>query len=175
MSDLADRLEETLDVLDAVWSDGPTEYRGRWVDIARSEIHPKPVQRPRPPVLLAAYTPAGLDRVARRADGWNPTGLPVEALLPMWTAVRDGAATHGRDPDRLSLVVRANLQLTEQPIDGDRPSYHGSLDQIVQDLDDTRTAGTHEVILGPGGDLGLDELLDQCARLAESLDVTTAA
>jgi alkanesulfonate monooxygenase SsuD/methylene tetrahydromethanopterin reductase-like flavin-dependent oxidoreductase (luciferase family) len=37
----------------------------------------RPAQHPRPPILLAAYTAAGLDRIARSADGWLPTSLAV--------------------------------------------------------------------------------------------------
>ena len=168
--ELAARLEETLDVLDAVWGDDPVEHRGERIRITPSVILPKPAQRPRPPILLAAYTPAGLERVARRADGWNPAGLPVELLAPMWATVRDQAAALGRDPESLKLVVRANLTLTDRPLGADRPSYHGSVEQIVDDLEATRRVGAQEVILGPSGDHRLDELLDIYARLAETYD-----
>ena len=60
-------VEEALDFLDTWWRDGPP---------------PPPAQRPRPPVLLTGRTPDALDRVARRADGWSPVGLPVDALGP---------------------------------------------------------------------------------------------
>jgi alkanesulfonate monooxygenase SsuD/methylene tetrahydromethanopterin reductase-like flavin-dependent oxidoreductase (luciferase family) len=74
-------------------------------------------------LLLAAYTPAGLDRIARRADGWTPAGLPVTAIAPMWTSVRAAAAGYGRNPDELSLVVRANVKVTDSRLGDDRPSY----------------------------------------------------
>jgi alkanesulfonate monooxygenase SsuD/methylene tetrahydromethanopterin reductase-like flavin-dependent oxidoreductase (luciferase family) len=136
---------------------------------------PKPVQRPRPPVLLAAYTPEGLDRVARRADGWNPAGLPVEMLAPMWASVRDLAAGHGRDPDALELVVRANIVISDRPIDGERASYAGTVEQVAADIADTRRAGAHEVILALYGDHCLDRALDVYARIAEAVEVTAAA
>jgi probable F420-dependent oxidoreductase len=145
--DLAARLEECLDVLDAAWGPNPVSHNGPRVHIAPSEISPKPVQG-RPPVYLAAYTRAGLQRVARRADGWNPAGLPVELLAPMWAMVRDDAASVGRDPEQLRLVVRANIGLTDRPIDGERPAYFGSLEQVAEDLDATSATGAHEVVLG---------------------------
>jgi probable F420-dependent oxidoreductase len=148
---LAARLEESLDVLDAVWADDPVSFVGARLRVVPSSVRPKPVQRPRPPLLLAAYTPAGLDRVARRADGWNPAGLPVDALRPMWNAIRDLAAGYGRDPDALDLVVRANMVVTDHPVGGDRPSYCGTIDQIAEDLDATRETGADEVILGFSG------------------------
>jgi alkanesulfonate monooxygenase SsuD/methylene tetrahydromethanopterin reductase-like flavin-dependent oxidoreductase (luciferase family) len=128
------------------------------------------VQRPGPPVLLAAYTPGALERVARRADGWNPAGFPVDALAPTWAHIRERAAAHGRDPEALSLVVRANIVLTDRPLPGPRASYHGDLAQVAEDLDATADAGAHEVVLGLSGDPKLDEALDVFAQLAEGLD-----
>jgi alkanesulfonate monooxygenase SsuD/methylene tetrahydromethanopterin reductase-like flavin-dependent oxidoreductase (luciferase family) len=149
---LGTRLEHALDVLDLAGD------------------------RPRPPVLLAAYTPSGLDRIARRADGWNPSGLPIDQLAATWASVRDQAAAYGRDPDRLDLVVRANIRLTERPVEGtDRAGYHGSLEQVVADLDATRRAGAHEVILGLHGDLTLDQILAGYARIAEAVDMPVPA
>jgi probable F420-dependent oxidoreductase len=148
---LAARLEESLDVLDAVWDDDPVSFVGARLRVVPSYVRPKPVQRPRPPLLLAAYTPKGLARVARRADGGNPAGLPVDALRPMWNAVRDLAAGYDRDPDALELVVRANMVVTERPVGAERPSYCGTIDQIAEDLDATRETGADEVILGFSG------------------------
>jgi probable F420-dependent oxidoreductase len=169
--ELGRRLEEALDVLGAVWRPDPVAYEGRTLRIAPAAMGPKPVQVPGPPVLLAAYTREGLDRVARRADGWNPAGLPVTMLAPMWATVRDLAAGHGRDPDALELVVRANVALTDRPVDGaDRPSYHGNVDQVAADIESTRRAGAHEMILGLTGDHCLNEALELYARVAEAVE-----
>ena len=43
------------------------------------------------PTLLAAYSPAGLDRIARRADGWTPAGIPVSMAMQIWEGVRHAA------------------------------------------------------------------------------------
>ena len=155
--ELGRRLDEALDVLGAAW--------------ASDEVGPRPAQRPGPPVLLAGYGREALDRVARRADGWNPAGLPVAELGPMWTTVRALAAGHGRDPDDLALIVRANVHLTDRPIEGgDRRSYHGSVEQVADDLAATRAAGAHEAILGLDGDHGLNEALEHYACIAEAVE-----
>jgi probable F420-dependent oxidoreductase len=171
-NELGRRLDDALDLLDAL-STGPALPIGGDGDGSRSVAGGVP--RRRPPVLLAAYTPAGLDRVARRADGWNPSGLPVEQLAPLWAKVRDLAAGHGREPDALELVVRADITISEQPIDGERPSYAGTVEQVAADIADTRRAGAHEVILGVRGDHGLDQALDTYARIAETVDATAMA
>jgi probable F420-dependent oxidoreductase len=170
---LGGRLDECLDVLEAVWSPGPVRYEGDRVHIAPSTIAPLPVQAGGPPVLLAAYTPAGLARVGRRADGWNPAGLPVELLEPMWAMVRDEAAVAGRDPDRLRLVVRANGMVTAAPVEGDRPTYVGSIEQVAADLDATRAAGADEVVLGlVDASAGVDEMMDLYDALVAGTGLT---
>ena len=166
---LAERQEELFDVLDAVWGPGPAEHRSSAVDLRPSNIGLRPVQQPRPPILLAAYTPAGLDRIARRADGWTPAGVPVDALVPMWSMVRDAAAGYGRDPDSLQLVVRANISLYERAIVGERASYYGNVEQVAEDLAATEAAGADEVVLALIGDVSLDATLEAYATLVEAL------
>lgn len=154
--ELGRRLDDAIDVLDQAWAHA-TE------------------PRPRPPVLLSASSTGGLERVARRADGWNPADMPIELLAPTWAMVRDRAADHGRDPDALQLVVRATVDLRDEPIDGSRSPYSGSDEQVAADIEDTRRAGADEVILGVVRDDSLDEALEIYARVAETLDVPRAA
>jgi probable F420-dependent oxidoreductase len=162
------QLDETLDVLEEIWTERIVEHHGTRWHIAPSTIEPKPVQCPRPPVLLAAYTPGAMDRVARRADGWTPAGLPIAAIAPMFATIRDLAGGYGRDPDALQLVVRANIQLTDQPIERERPSYHGNIEQVAADLQVTRAAGADEIILDLQTDTrAANELIDLAARLTE--------
>jgi probable F420-dependent oxidoreductase len=169
MRGLGTRQEELLDVLDVVWRPGPSAYQGATVDLRPADIGLLPVQRPRPRVLLAAYTPSAMDRVARRADGWIPAGIPVEMLALTFASIRDAAAGYGRDPDRLELVVRANIALTEKPVDGERMSYRGDLEQVVEDLEATRAAGAHEVVLAIAGDRDVDEEIALQSKLLGAL------
>ncbi|HZP30024.1 MAG TPA: TIGR03619 family F420-dependent LLM class oxidoreductase [Acidimicrobiia bacterium] len=163
-------LDEILDVLDASWSSAEVVgHTGVLARLAPSKNLLRPVQRPRPPLFLAAYTPAAMDRVARRADGWMPAGFPAEAIGAVWNGIRDAAAGYGRDVDRMEMIVRANIHVTDGPVDGDRVSYLGSLDQVIDDVVATRNAGAAEVILHVHGDPGLDEALDVCARIAEAV------
>lgn len=162
---LASRQEELLDVLDTVWSGDPVTYTGSGFTIAPTAIRPKPVQTPRPPVLLAAYTPAGLERAGRRADGWTPAGLPLDATAFMWSAVQQAAAEAGRDPAALSLVVRANVKHTPRALGADRPTYHGSVEQIAEDVRGAFALGAHQVVL---------DLQGTTTTVAEYLDLADA-
>jgi alkanesulfonate monooxygenase SsuD/methylene tetrahydromethanopterin reductase-like flavin-dependent oxidoreductase (luciferase family) len=156
-------LEHILDVLDAHWADGAE------ASCTASSATLRPVQRPRPPLLLAASTAPALDRVARRADGWMPAAVRIDAIRPAWERLLAAAAGHGRDPERLALVVRADIHLTAAPIDGERRAYAGSLDQVVDDVVATRAAGAHEIILALAGDPSVDEALCTYAQITEAV------
>ncbi|HJV08906.1 MAG TPA: LLM class flavin-dependent oxidoreductase [Acidimicrobiales bacterium] len=127
------------------------------------------------PVLLDGRTPGVLDRVARRAGGWSPTAVSVEELEPMWSSVQRLAASHGRDPDDLRLVVRPQVALRETPAGAGRASYEGDAEQVAGDVDASHRLGAHEVVLRLGGDLSLDEALDGYARIAEATELHRAA
>ena len=129
----------------------------------------------RTPVLLDGCSPWALDRVARRAAGWSPTGVAVDDLEPMWATVQRLAAGHGRDPEALRLVVRAGVVLAPAPAGNGRTSYEGDADQVADDVDATHRSGAEEVVLRLGGDISLDEALDGYARIAEATELLQAS
>lgn len=143
------RADEFLQVLKAIWTTDPVEFNGRYYRVPRSIIGPKPVQKPHPPIYLAAYVPAALSRVARLANGWNPAGIPVQGMAQMIGQMREMAKAAGRDPMSLEVVVRGNLYVTPQPLDDKRWIFSGSLEQIKGDVDRVRALGAQELFFDP--------------------------
>jgi len=141
------RLEEILDVLANVWSPGIAAIDTTREHISASIIDAKPTQLPGPPVLLAAFNPAGLDRIARRADGWLPFGLPLTDLASGWSTIHKLAARYGRDPQHLQLVVRADPIITDLRLGGDRTAFAGTRQQIADDIRRLQDLGANEVIV----------------------------
>jgi probable F420-dependent oxidoreductase len=142
---LGPRADEFLGVLKAIWTTDPVEFHGRHFQVPKSIIQPKPVQRPHPPVYLAAFSPGALKRVATMANGWNPAGIPVAGMKQMMDGVREMARTVGRDPSTLELVVRANLWLTSEPQGNDRGIFAGAPAQIQADIEAVRNLGASEL------------------------------
>src|SRR5262245_30893701 len=68
------RFEEALVVLERLWSGEPVTHEGRHFRLQDVRISMPPVQRPRPPLWMAANTDGGVKRAARLADAWymNP-------------------------------------------------------------------------------------------------------
>ena len=161
------RMEEILEVLTAAWSNDVVDIETSREVVVPSIIGPKPVQSPRPPILLAAYTPAGLEQIARRADGWTPAGMPIGYIGPMWASVLEKAERYGRNPDDLRLVIRANVKRTATAMHDVRPPFHGSLHQLRSDLEEYEELGAHEVILDLQGTTdSVDELLDLASDIS---------
>lgn len=93
------RLVEGLEIIDRLWSGEPVSYAGTHFTLNTVRISMLPLQRPRPPIWLAANSDAGVRRAARLGDAWlmNPHArLPtLERQLALFTAAR---AEAGKPP-----------------------------------------------------------------------------
>jgi probable F420-dependent oxidoreductase len=140
------RTSEFLDVLRAAWEDDPVEFAGKHFTVPRSTIGLKPVQKPHPPIFLAAFSPAALRRAATKADGWMPARVPHEVLAKNLADCRAMAAEAGRDPAKFRLQVVAIPEVTTSPVAGERTPFVGSLEQLREDVARTRELGAAELI-----------------------------
>jgi F420-dependent oxidoreductase-like protein len=102
-----DRLEESLAVVTGLWStpDGETfDFEGRHFRLSGSPALPKPVQSPRPPVIVGGKgrrrTPA---LAARFADEFNVPFDSVDTSRELFGLVRRACEQAGRDPGELVL------------------------------------------------------------------------
>ena len=141
--------DEFLQVLKAIWTTDPVEFHGKFYNVPASYISLKPVQKPHPPIYMAAFAPAALERIARYADGWNPVGVPAGGMAQMFGAIQDMARRAGRDPGNLEMIVRANLEVSNQPLGADRPIFSGTMEQVKDDIRQCRSIGAHELIFQP--------------------------
>ena len=68
------RFEEGLDVVERLWNGEPVTYQGKHFALRDVRISMRPLQRPRPPIWMAANADRGVERAARLADAWmmNP-------------------------------------------------------------------------------------------------------
>jgi probable F420-dependent oxidoreductase len=149
LKDRGRRADEFIRVLKAVWGEDPVAFNGEHFKIAPSLISPKPVQRPHPPIYLAAFAPSAIRRVGRLADGWNPVAMPADVMGQTIDTIRAAARAAGRDPDRLEMVVRANLLVTEEPLGAGRAIFSGSLDEIEHDVRAVHAIGATELLFDP--------------------------
>ena len=145
MKDRCKRANEALRVMKAIWTTDPVEFKGNYYSVRKSVVYPKPVQKPHPPILIAAFTPEAMRRVARYGDAWNPVAIPVAGMAQMFGSIKKMAEEAGRDPSKLELVVRAHPYFSPKPLGDDRSIFAGSADQIRADIAATRKLGAHEL------------------------------
>lgn len=70
-------LREYLEAMQALWTQEEASYDGQFVKFGPSWAWPKPIQQPRPPVLVGAgASEKTFGWIARSADGWITT--PIE-------------------------------------------------------------------------------------------------
>jgi alkanesulfonate monooxygenase SsuD/methylene tetrahydromethanopterin reductase-like flavin-dependent oxidoreductase (luciferase family) len=61
-------MEDGVETLKRAWSGDPFQYQGRTV-----QVLPRPVQQPRPAILMGGMSLASARRASRIADGYQPT------------------------------------------------------------------------------------------------------
>ena len=118
------QVREHMLAMQALWANEVAEFHGDFVDFEPSYQWPKPVQRPRPRVLVGGGAgPKLFDHIAEYADGWMPIGgAGLREALPKLRAAliereRDPNSLHivpmGIEPDEAKLAYYANMGVTE--------------------------------------------------------------
>jgi len=97
------RVRETVLAMQELWSKETAEFEGEFVRFERSWQWPKPIQQPRPRVLIGGAPGPGLfAHIAEFADGWIPIGgAGLKEALP---ELRRSVEAAGRDPSALHVV-----------------------------------------------------------------------
>jgi G6PDH family F420-dependent oxidoreductase len=82
VAERADRLEEAIAVIRALWSGGPVSRPSPFYPLEGA--HAFPIPEPAPRILVGAASPRGLRIAARLGDGWAAEIDDFEHLLPTY-------------------------------------------------------------------------------------------
>jgi len=99
------RMEECIHLVKRLWTEEVVDHDGRFYRMTGARVSPKPVQRPHPPVWIAANAPRTLKITGRLADGWLPITIPLKMFAEEAGVIRDAARQAGRDPSDVTLGV----------------------------------------------------------------------
>jgi F420-dependent oxidoreductase-like protein len=103
-----DRLEEQVEILCRSWADGEFSFAGAHYEVDRLDALPKPVQRPRPRLVVGGSGgPRGLALAARWADEYNMPAATEDEIVATRAALARAFEDAERDPDmaRFSIIV----------------------------------------------------------------------
>ena len=131
-------LDEALTLIKRLWTEESVTFEGRFYTLRDALCEPKPLQRPRPPIVVGGEKPKMLRVIARHADEWN---VPSHGDVAEWarTSARlDEACTEmGRDP----ADIRRSVQLFVQPAEA------GHVDEQLAALPELEARGCQHVVL----------------------------
>jgi alkanesulfonate monooxygenase SsuD/methylene tetrahydromethanopterin reductase-like flavin-dependent oxidoreductase (luciferase family) len=101
--ELVGRYREAVELVDALLRNDTTSYAGHFYQVREAPMRPRPIQQPRPPLMLAAHKRKMLRIVAEYADTWNSFGT-VDEMRARNAILDEHCAEIGRDP---GTIVRS--------------------------------------------------------------------
>ena len=129
------RFAEYVEIVDRLLSHERSSFEGRYYRVKDAVMNPRPVQRPRPPIVVAALGPAMLRHAARYADNWNSLSFAqsferqLAETAERIARIDDACAAIGRAP---SSLRRSYLMFDPASrASGGRIAYYESEDLFV--------------------------------------------
>lgn len=97
------RFREYVEIVDSLLRNKVTNYEGQYYKIKEAIMNPLPIQKPRPPIIIAANQPRMLKNAVRYANTWTTLGSAegLEDVRKRNTLVDKYCNQLGRDPRTL--------------------------------------------------------------------------
>jgi probable F420-dependent oxidoreductase len=67
-----EKMDEYILALKAAWTNDEFSYKGTDYEALGNRIHPRPIQKPHPPILIGGNGKRAIRRAAELGDAWNP-------------------------------------------------------------------------------------------------------
>jgi alkanesulfonate monooxygenase SsuD/methylene tetrahydromethanopterin reductase-like flavin-dependent oxidoreductase (luciferase family) len=145
--------KERLDELDRQLE----ELTRQWTDA--TDIWPKPVQQPHPPIIVGGGAkPRTVRAAVQWADEYNTVFATVDEARERKRILDDASREAGRDPLRFSLMIGCVVGLDDRELQErlaqfknlsgqDAPPVSGTVDQVVAKLREYEQVGVERVML----------------------------
>jgi alkanesulfonate monooxygenase SsuD/methylene tetrahydromethanopterin reductase-like flavin-dependent oxidoreductase (luciferase family) len=113
--DAVQSLAEACTVIRRLWAeDEPFDFDGTYNQLVGAFCNPKPVQRPRPPIMIGGRTAATLRVVAEHADLWNIPGGDLADCVRRSAVLDECCAEIARDPASITRSIHLRVSY-DQP------------------------------------------------------------
>lgn len=178
-------MDDSLEILKRFWTEDMVE--GEWgpYKVSAGVMFPKPMQKPRPPLLIGGYVDKVLKRAAEKGDGWLTYFYKPEAFVESWEKILKFAEEAGKDPstmmngNQLPIMVGKSRKEVEGPMmewlnkefdiaKGSKSTMDsaimGTVDECVEQLKAHLDVGVQKIIFVP-----YKYQLDQCEIIAKEI------
>jgi len=151
------QMEEAVQLIVKMWTEPRTTFHGRYFHVEDAILEPKPVQKPRPPVMIAGGgEQMTLRAVARLADACNLVGGDIAEVRKKLAVLRGHCDTAGRDYDTIEkthvqpwLLARdaaAVAAKRERLPPGPLPGFVGTVSEAIDLIGQYQDAGVDLLI-----------------------------
>lgn len=114
--DVRELMEESVELIRMAWTQDTVDFDGRFFRVPNVVAHPKPLQRPHPPIYTAASSLDGVRFAARMGlNLFIPVHVrTIEELRAFSTTYRATLRAHGYDPEahELGLLLPVHVAQT---------------------------------------------------------------
>ena len=112
-----DVLEEQLQIVHGSWSDGTFSFEGEHYTLRDLQAQPKPVQRPRPPVIMGGSAgPRSAAMAARYADEYNTPFATLAAIAEGRERIERACEAAGREMLPFSIMTGVLVATSEDEL-----------------------------------------------------------
>ena len=178
-------MDDNLEILKRFWMEDKVD--GEWTNhkVSAGVMYPKPVQKPRPPLLIGGYVDKVLKRAAEKGDGWLTYFYKPESFAISWEKLRNFAAEAGKNPDELMNGAQLPIMVGKSRKDVEGPMMEwlnrdfdiaqgslstmdsaimGTVDECVSQLKEHLAVGVQKIIFVP-----YKYQMDQCEIIAKEI------
>jgi probable F420-dependent oxidoreductase len=98
-------LRERVLAMKEIWTREEAEFHGEFVNFDKIWSHPKPAQKPHPPIVMGGDGATTFDRIAEFGDAWMPIARGTANPVAKIGALHERLARAGRDPRQVPVSI----------------------------------------------------------------------
>jgi probable F420-dependent oxidoreductase len=102
--DRAERAEESIAAMRALWREDVASFAGKHVAFSRVRCSPKPLQPGGVPIVIGGHSKAAARRAGRIGDGFFPLGTTLDRLVELRRELESSARAAAREPDEIEIT-----------------------------------------------------------------------
>ncbi|MDG2051987.1 MAG: LLM class F420-dependent oxidoreductase [Myxococcota bacterium] len=110
------RTDEAIAVLRNLWASEKPKFDGRFFHYSDVDAHPRPIQKPHPPIIIGGMSAPALRRAAKLGDGWYGFALDLDGTTRCLEGLKTARERFGRENPAESFEITVTPSV---PIDRD--------------------------------------------------------
>ncbi|MGC8849564.1 MAG: LLM class flavin-dependent oxidoreductase, partial [Candidatus Bathyarchaeia archaeon] len=123
------RLGEAVEVMRRLWSGEAVDFKGEFYSLKKAFIQAVPLQRPHPPIFIAANSPKTRMLAGALGDGWMAEMMTPQRYREDLKEVQRGAEEAGRRLRGFRIIYHAPLSIA-----GDREEAWKMIEKLAKSL-----------------------------------------